>query len=261
MEETLAPIWKALADPTRRRLLDLLRGGPKTTGVLAAAFPALSRFAVMKHLGVLQEAGLVLVRPKGRERWHYLNTVPLRRLYERWVDTYQSQWAASLLGVQRAAEAERSETEGARVEPVQIEQEVIIAAAPERVFAALLEADAWWHLRYDRTPSQIIFEPMLGGRFAQRFDGAETGVLWAIVTWYEPGKRLTLQGTLDMAGAIAATVTFDLEPHADGTLLKLRHEAIGSIATETRDNYTVGWRVLLADRLKGYIERGERYGQ
>jgi uncharacterized protein YndB with AHSA1/START domain/DNA-binding transcriptional ArsR family regulator len=254
MDDALAPIWKALADPTRRRLLDLLRDGPKTTGALAEAFPALSRFAVMKHLGVLEKAGLVVVRPRGRERWHYLNAVPLRRLYERWVGVYQSHWAASLLGVQRAAEAGE-----ARVEPVQIEQEVIIAATPERVFAALTEPDAWWHLRYARTPNRITFEPMLGGRFYQRFDRDDTGALWAVVTWFEPGKRLVLNGTLDMAGAVAGTATFDLTPHAEGTLLRLRHEAVGPIAAETRASYTQGWHALLGTRLKAYVERGERY--
>lgn len=259
MDDAFAPIWKALADPTRRRLLDLLRDGPKTTGALAAAFPALSRFAVMKHLGVLGEAGLVVVRPRGRERWHYLNAVPLQRLYERWVSAYQSQWAASLLDIQRAAEAGRRAGEEASVEPVQIEQEVIIAAAPERVFAALVEPDAWWHLRYARTPNRITLEPMLGGRFLQRFDGDDTGVLWAVVTWFEPGKRLVLSGTLDMAGAVAGTATFDLEPHADGTLLKLRHEAVGPIAAETRSSYTAGWNALLGERLKAYVEHDERY--
>jgi uncharacterized protein YndB with AHSA1/START domain/DNA-binding transcriptional ArsR family regulator len=257
MEDALAPIWKALADPTRRRLLDLLRDGPKTTGALAAAFPALSRFAVMKHLGVLGDAGLVVVRPRGRERWYYLNAVPLQRLYERWVSAYRSQWAASLLGIERAAEA--GEREGGRVEPLQIEQEVIIAAPPERVFAALIEPDAWWHLRYARTPGRIVFEPRLGGRFFQRFAGDDTGALWAMVTWFEPGKRLVLSGTLDMAGAVAGMATFDLEPHAGGTLLKLRHEAIGPIAAETRANYTAGWRALLGERLKAYVEHGERY--
>jgi uncharacterized protein YndB with AHSA1/START domain/DNA-binding transcriptional ArsR family regulator len=257
MEDALAPIWKALADPTRRRLLDLLRDGPRTTGALAAAFPALSRFAVMKHLGMLEGAGLVVVRPRGRERWHYLNAVPLQRLYERWVSAYQSQWASSLLGIQRAAEV--GEREGGRVEPVQIEQEVVIAAVPARVFAALVEPDAWWHLRYGRTPDRITFEPKLGGRFYQRFDGDDTGVLWAVVTWFEPDKRLVLTGTLDMAGAIAGVATFDLAPHADGTLLKLRHEAVGPIAAETRASYTAGWQALLGERLKAYVERGERY--
>jgi uncharacterized protein YndB with AHSA1/START domain/DNA-binding transcriptional ArsR family regulator len=257
MDDALTPIWKALADPTRRRLLDLLRDGPRTTGALAAAFPALSRFAVMKHLGVLEDAGLVLVRPHGRERWHYLNAVPLRRLYERWVSEYQSRWAASLLDLQWKAEI--GEGRGSRVELMQIEQEATIAAPPDRVFAALVEPDAWWHLRYARAPARIVFEPVLGGHFYQQFDGEHTGVLWAVVTWFEPGKRLVLSGTLDMSGAVAGTATFDLDPRGGGTVLRLRHEAVGPIAAETHASYTAGWKALLGERLKAYVERGERY--
>ncbi|HKE51404.1 MAG TPA: helix-turn-helix domain-containing protein, partial [Actinomycetes bacterium] len=90
-------VWKALADPTRRAILDLLRDQPRTTGDLAESFPALTRFAVMKHLGVLEHAELVLVRRRGRERWNYLNGVPLRAAYERWMRPYADQWADSLL--------------------------------------------------------------------------------------------------------------------------------------------------------------------
>src|SRR5215470_1745511 len=67
-----APLWRALADPTRRRILDLLRERPLITGEIAAQFP-ISRIAVMRHLEVLSEAGLVTSRKRGRERWHYLN--------------------------------------------------------------------------------------------------------------------------------------------------------------------------------------------
>ena len=72
-------MWKALADETRRAILDILRKSPRTTGELAAQFPV-TRFAVMKHLRVLVDAGLVLVERKGRKRWNVLNPVPIRRI-------------------------------------------------------------------------------------------------------------------------------------------------------------------------------------
>ena len=75
--------WRAVADPTRRRILDLLRTSPRTTGDIAAAFP-ISRIAVMRHLAVLDHAGLVVNRKRGRQRWHYVNLAPLMRLHERW---------------------------------------------------------------------------------------------------------------------------------------------------------------------------------
>jgi DNA-binding transcriptional ArsR family regulator len=102
--DDLTPVWKALADPTRRRILDLLKDGPHTTGAICDAFP-LSRYAVMKHLGILERAGLVLVSRQGRERWNYLNAVPLRQIYERWISGYSDLWAASLLELKRRVEA------------------------------------------------------------------------------------------------------------------------------------------------------------
>src|SRR5262245_53030712 len=78
-------VWRALANPVRRQLLDASSAGPRTTGDLAAEVPELSRFAVMQHLGVLTDAGLVVARPRGRHRFNHLNPVPLRRWYERWV--------------------------------------------------------------------------------------------------------------------------------------------------------------------------------
>lgn len=81
----LDPVFRALADPTRRALLDLLASGPAKTGTLVAHFPQLSRTGVMKHLNQLAAANLVLIRRKGRERWNHLNPIPLQRVYERWV--------------------------------------------------------------------------------------------------------------------------------------------------------------------------------
>ena len=78
-------MWRALSNPLRRELLDRLVAGPLTTGELAATHPELSRFAVMQHLGVLESAGLVLVRREGRRRLNYLNAVPVQQVCERWV--------------------------------------------------------------------------------------------------------------------------------------------------------------------------------
>ena len=91
-------IWQALSDPTRRRILDLLRERPRITGEIAGQFE-ISRIAVMRHLEVLSAAGLVTSRKRGRERWHYVNAIPLQRMYERWVDVRSQTWASSLLPV------------------------------------------------------------------------------------------------------------------------------------------------------------------
>ncbi len=81
-------IWKALADPHRRAMLDLLRAEPRTTGAICDQFDDLCRTAVMKHLDILVTAQLVLVRRKGRFRWNYLNPMPIQRVCERWIHPY-----------------------------------------------------------------------------------------------------------------------------------------------------------------------------
>jgi DNA-binding transcriptional ArsR family regulator len=113
MNEDLAAAWKALADSTRRQILDLLKGGPRTTGEVCAHFRT-SRFAVMKHLSVLERAGLVIVERQGRERWNYLNAVPLQRIYERWISGYAGLWAASLTRLTQHVETRGNQTGRAR---------------------------------------------------------------------------------------------------------------------------------------------------
>jgi DNA-binding transcriptional ArsR family regulator len=102
--DELDPIWRALANSHRRHMLDLLRERPRTTGELNDEFPELSRYAVMQHLAVLEEADLVLVTRQGRERINSLNAVPLQRIYERWVSRFEGAWASALLALKREME-------------------------------------------------------------------------------------------------------------------------------------------------------------
>lgn len=81
-------IFRALAAPLRRQILDALRDNPQTTGELCARFPELNRCTVMQHLGVLEEADLLLVRRVGRVRWNYLNAIPIKRIHDRWIGPY-----------------------------------------------------------------------------------------------------------------------------------------------------------------------------
>ena len=118
MTNDLDQIWKALADETRRTILDFLRSGPKPTTAIVEQFPDLSRFAVMKHLDVLRQAALVLTREEGRQRINALNAVPIRMIYERWVSNYEGLWANALLRVKEAAE--RSATSPAPDTPAKI---------------------------------------------------------------------------------------------------------------------------------------------
>ena len=97
-------VFKALADPTRRSLLDeLFRQDGQTLSVLEGRLP-MTRFGVMKHLRVLEEAGLVTTRRRGREKLHFLNPVPIRLIHDRWVSKYAEPWAARLTGLKRRLE-------------------------------------------------------------------------------------------------------------------------------------------------------------
>ena len=102
-------VFKALADPTRRRLLDELfaRDG-QTLTELEEGLP-MTRFGVMKHLRILEEAGLITTRRQGRSKLHHLNAVPIRLIHERWVSKYAEAWAAGLSGLKSELESERSE--------------------------------------------------------------------------------------------------------------------------------------------------------
>ena len=81
-------VFKALAAPVRRDLLDALKDNPQTTGELCARFDALNRCTVMQHLRVLEEAGLVIARRQGRQRWNYLNALPIKQIHDRWIGAY-----------------------------------------------------------------------------------------------------------------------------------------------------------------------------
>ena len=96
-------VWRALADPSRRRILDLLRDRPRTTGELASCFE-FTRYAVMKHLKQLHDAGLILVERRGRERYNHLNSVPLQRIVRRWVQPFEAQAADRLLRLEEHVE-------------------------------------------------------------------------------------------------------------------------------------------------------------
>ena len=87
--DPLDPVFKALADARRRKILDLLKKEPRTTGDLIDHFAEqLDRCTVMQHLGVLERAGLVIARKRGRHRWNHLNALPIKQIHDRWISRY-----------------------------------------------------------------------------------------------------------------------------------------------------------------------------
>src|SRR5258708_31240987 len=127
-------VFKALADPSRRKLLDLLfqRQRPTLTE-LAESLPAMTRFGVMKHMGLLEQAGIVTSRRAGREKLHYLSAVPMRMVHDRWIGKYRKARAAALVDLKLDMEEEMA-TMDAR--PAQI-YTVFIRAPREKVWDAI----------------------------------------------------------------------------------------------------------------------------
>ncbi len=102
-------IFKALADGTRRAILDRLKHQPRSTGDLCSQFRRLDRCTVMQHLGVLEQAGLVIVRREGRQRWNYLNAVPIQDIYDRWISRYAAPSVELLARLKRDLEGAEAE--------------------------------------------------------------------------------------------------------------------------------------------------------
>jgi DNA-binding transcriptional ArsR family regulator len=253
-----AALWHALASPWRRRLLDLLRDGPRTTGDLSDAIPELSRFAVMQHLGVLTRAGAVVGRRRGRNRYHHLNPVPLRRWYERWVVPLADAGATEMLALQRTVEQKGDlgvATVIDELRTVRLESELRFRATPERVFRALTEEVREWfpHTYGGERVRAVVIEPQVGGRHYEDW-GDGTGHLYGHVTVYDPPARLGLRGRI-MPGTILDT-TYELEDGGDDTVvLRMSKVATGPMTEEEAASVrTYGDIARFADALRALVE-------
>jgi DNA-binding transcriptional ArsR family regulator/uncharacterized protein YndB with AHSA1/START domain len=237
-------LWRALASPWRRQLLDLLRDGPRTTGDLAAAVDGLSRFAVMQHLGVLTEAGLVIPERRGRDRFNYLNPVPLREWYARWAPPRADTGAAGLLTLKRAAEQEAAEQkEDAMAEPdappqagetfrtVRLAFELRIQAPAGRVFEVMTQRSHEWFppsFGGGRT-HRVVLEPRVGGQHYEDW-GDGRGHLYGQVTAWDPPAGWATRGRL-MPGTVLDT-EYELEADGGGTVVRVTKVAAGPISAQ-----------------------------
>jgi len=151
-------VFRALGDPTRRRLLDeLFSQDGQTLSELEGRFP-MTRFGVMKHLKQLEEAGLVVTRRQGREKLHFLNPVPIRLVHDRWVSKYAEPWAAALTGLKQRLE-----------NPMEKVFEIYIRTTPERLWEAITDRDI--RSRYN-FGAGIVSDWTPGSRFEMSHEGA-----------------------------------------------------------------------------------------
>jgi DNA-binding transcriptional ArsR family regulator len=237
-------VFRALADPTRRRLLDeLFREDGQTLSALEAHFD-ITRFGVMKHLKLLEEAGLVVTRRRGREKLHFLNPVPIRLVHDRWVSKYAEPWVAGLSDLKT-----RLETTMEKI------YEIYIRTTPERLWEA-------------------ITDPVIRGKFqfGNRIDSAwTTGSRLEITNPGAPGmllgegvnlevdpprrlvQTLTVVGSEDVKREGASRVTWEIVPVGDSCQLTVTHD-------ELRENANPqvygGWPMILSG-LKTWLETGD----
>ena len=239
-------VFRALADPTRRSLLDaLFEADGQTLGALEATSP-LSRFGVMKHLRVLEEAGLVTTRRSGREKHHYLNPVPIRLLYERWVSKYAEPWAATLTGLKRELE-----------EPMPASQvyTVFIRTTPERIWEMLTTAEGtrrYWH------ESHVHSDWQVGSEVVWLSEDGETTWIRGELLEVDPPRRLvhTFEKRWDEGEPEAPSrVTWEIEQQGEMCKLVMVHDEMGpdTAGQVTQPN---GWPLILSG-LKTLLETGE----
>ncbi len=245
-------VFAALADPTRRHLLDLLfeRDG-RTLGELVAAVPGMTRFGVMKHLRVLEAAELVATRRVGREKHHYLNPVPIRRLHDRWLDKYRARAAASLIDLQQTLERTPMSTTAA---PAHVSA-IYIRATPEAIWRAITESD--FTLRY-YYGSSIETDWRPGSPYRMTIDG-ELQIEGEIVE-ADPPRRLvqTFHAVWDegVKADAPTRVTWEIDDEMPGVCrVTVIHDGL-VVGSSTLQQVSGGWPFILSG-LKTLLETGK----
>jgi uncharacterized protein YndB with AHSA1/START domain/DNA-binding transcriptional ArsR family regulator len=260
---TLDAVFKALADATRRGLLDeLFRSDGQTLTDLEGRLP-MSRFGVMKHLRVLEEANLVTTRRRGREKLHFLNPVPIRLIHDRWVSKYAEPWAATLTGLKR-------DLEEATMDAADVQHRVPLSPDPGGDGAM-----AVFEIYIKTTPErlwQAITDPKLRARYSF---GVEIHSNWTPGSRYEasapggieiaagenlevdPPRRLVQSFNAcwsdDVKAAGTSRVTWEITPVGDSCQLTVIHDRLPANANPELYG---GWPMILSG-LKTLLETGE----
>jgi len=254
-------IWRALADPTRREILDLLRRGPMTTGDIADRF-AQTRFGIMKHLGVLTAAGLVVVQREGRRRWNHLNPVPIHDVYRRWVTPFEAPAIGRLERLKQHAEraAEEEGMTTAALSTLDIVLEVPIKAPREVVWRSLVDdIGEWWPKQFyvGTSPKRFRLEPKVGGLVWEDWGDGE-GVVFGQVLTFQRNTRVQWAGDMsaEFGGPARSVTTFTLAESERGTTLTFRDTPFGALSEMALKGLAEGWKFLLEGCFRPYVETG-----
>jgi uncharacterized protein YndB with AHSA1/START domain len=236
-------VFRALADPTRRSLLDeLFREDGQTLSALEVGF-SMSRFGVMKHLKQLEAAGLVVTKRRGREKLHFLNPVPIRLLHDRWVSKYTEPWAAALIGLKSRLES-----------PMEKVFEIYIRTTPELLWEAITDGELRSKYNFG---SRVRSDWAPGSRY-EMWNPAATGLLGEGENLeVEPPLRLVQSMVAlwsdDVKSEETSRVTWEIEPIGDSCRLTVTHDQLRDGANSELYG---GWPMILSG-LKTWLETGE----
>jgi uncharacterized protein YndB with AHSA1/START domain/DNA-binding transcriptional ArsR family regulator len=235
-------VFRALADPTRRSLLDeLFREDGQTLSALEARF-SMTRFGVMKHLKQLEEAGLVVTKKQGREKLHFLNPVPIRLVHDRWVSKYAEPWAAGLSGLKHELETQMEKV-----------FEIYIKTTPEHLWKAITDPEI--RSKYNFGAS-ITSDWKVGSRFEMTSPGGLLGE--GEILESDPPRRLVqsmvaLWGE-DVKSEGTSRIAWEIEPIGDDSCrLTVVHDQMREGAN---DQLYGGWPMILSG-LKTWLETGQ----
>ncbi len=235
-------VFKALADPTRRELLDaLFRDDGQTLSALVDRFE-MSRIGVMKHLRLLEEAGLIVTKRRGREKLHFLNPIPIRLLHDRWIDKYTEPWSATLTGLKTRLEQTMEKV-----------FEIYIRTTPERLWEAITDPSI--RSKYNFGASHVS-DWTVGSRYEMSHpNGGLLGEGENLEV--DPPRRLVqtmraLWGD-DVKAEGTSRVTWEIEPIGDSCRLLITHDQLREGAN---DQLYGGWPMILSG-LKTWLESGQ----
>jgi uncharacterized protein YndB with AHSA1/START domain len=238
-------VFKALADPTRRGLLDeLFKADGQSLSALEQRVP-MTRFGVMKHLKVLEEAGLVVTKRRGREKLHFLNPVPIRLVHDRWVSKYAEPWAATLSGLKKSLEEDSMEKVF----------EIYIKTTPERLWEAIADSE----LRQKYTFGVGITSDWTpGSPYEAVHPGAGIAISEGENLEVDPPRRLVQSMVAlwsdDVKSEGTSRVTWEIEPVGDSCRLLVTHDELNDGAN---NELYGGWPMILSG-LKTLLETGEQ---
>src|SRR5215207_6952352 len=210
-------VFRALADPTRRGLLDaLFQQDGQTLSALEQQLP-MTRFGVMKHLKVLEEAGLVVARKRGREKLHFLNPVPIRLVHDRWVSKFAEPWAASLSQLKRGLEEDVMEKVF----------EIYIKTTAERLWEAITDHEQRQKYNFG---VGVVSDWAPGSRYEAFHPGAGIAIAEGENLEVDPPRRLVQSFTAlwgdDVKAEGTSRVTWEIEPVGDSCRLTVTHDQL-----------------------------------